>query len=483
MNASSEDMAPLIVRAADAATEIFLVDASFRRQAKGVGELRTQVTPGIYKLRFRAAQTQVDRLIMVESGQETRIEQAPVPFVTAIPLDNTADTNPSHQLLVQEVTASPARRSLGIGAKLCVFARDASPLAICDWSRLTIHRLDGVPIADIADAPTEATSDIALLSLEVDPGTYRLRVSGTNSPPYECFLPLVRGWQTLIFMHSDELQENKPSIRIPRLADASVTMLRIGKTFDPTSAALRLSEQLRYNLECGRDILTDRVITDTLNAASKHPMLALYAAHLLIRKHPIDHLTVEHIVDGLQASLGVLPDVGALLLRPGSGTLPKALRFETPPLLRSSWNLIVEASRRRMSLVPLGSLSAQVGEALIRHPLWLLNGLLNTGSAPTADVMSFAAAERLLEDFVRMNPEQMDRKQREKILQVTSDSLPLERTLLNTLLHKNYSHLPDRKAAASVVSKTLKQIVVPMYSVAHTVQRIKNKLGFLQEPD
>lgn len=385
VSASSDALVALSVRAADAATEIFLVDAGFRRRAKAVGELNTRIAPGIYKLRFRAALTQVDRLIEVEPGKETRIEQAPVPFFTAIPLAATADANPDRQRFIQAVTAGPVRRSAGTGARLCVFARDTLPGPVREWRGLTIGRLDGARIADIAAASAEAASGMVSLSLELDPGIYRLRVAAAHSPPHECFLPLVRGWQTLVFMLADEPQGGKPRVRIPRFADASVAMLRLGEAFDPASAALRLTEQLRYSLEGDRAVLTDTVITDTLDAAPNHPLLALYAAHLLLREHPTDRFIIEHILTDLQASLGALPDVEALLLRSGAGTPPAGLRFETPPLLRASWNLIAAASRDNMDLVPPGSLSAQVREALVIHPLWLLSGRLGAADEPTGD--------------------------------------------------------------------------------------------------
>lgn len=123
MSAPSKTKVPLTVIAADAATEIFLVDAHLSRQDKAVGELRTAVAPGLYKLRFRSAQTQIDRLIEIPPKGVPPIEASPVPFITATPLDDTADVNPAHQQIVRETTRNPAQRTLGAGSKLCLFVR------------------------------------------------------------------------------------------------------------------------------------------------------------------------------------------------------------------------------------------------------------------------------------------------------------------------------------------------------------------------
>ena len=147
MNALSDAKTPLHVQAADAATEIFLVDAQFNRQNKAVGEMRTIVAPGIYKLRFRSAQTQIDQLIEVPPNGAPLITAPPVPFVTAMPLVDTAYANPKHQQIVRETTANPAQRVLGSGSRFCLFVRD--PLdqeTERGWSGLSVHHLDGSPM-------------------------------------------------------------------------------------------------------------------------------------------------------------------------------------------------------------------------------------------------------------------------------------------------------------------------------------------------
>ena len=483
MSASSETKetkVPLHVRAADAATEIFLVDAHFNRQDKAVGELHTAVSPGIYKLRFRAAQTQTDLLIEVPPAGGPPIDAPLVPFVTAMPLEHTAYPNPDHQQIVRDTTVDPAQQALGAGCRLSVFVCDCTDQRSEQvWSGLSIHRLDGSLIADISDSQQSPSKGFAALSLDLDPGTYRVRVSPISAPAHELFVPLARDWQTQLFTFSDEPSGPTDQQRTPRLMDASVRMARLGTAFDPGDTLLRLAELLRYGLESGRPILTDTAVTEVLNSEGSNPMLDIFAGHLLIRERPIKHQAVEQLIERVRKLIGELPDVAALLLRPGTGSPRRELHFETPPLLRSSWNLIVTATRRRMSLVPPDSLTAQVGEHLVTHPLWLLNGHVDSSPKEAQDAMSFAEASRLLHRLIAINPDQLDEKHLSNIKQVMAKASPLEQSLLNTtLLHRDLPQAGGEGPSAYSVSQALKQIQVPNYSITRSAQHLKKKLGF-----
>jgi hypothetical protein len=477
MSASSETKVPLHVVAADAATEIFLVDARLGRQDRAVGELRTRVAPGLYKLRFRSAQTQVDRLIEVPLDGLHRVEAPPIPFATAMPLDDTADLNPAHQQIVREATSNPAERTLGVGSKLCLFVRDLpEDESQSVWSGLGVHNLDGGLIAEISDAQKGSLPGIAALSLDLDPGPYRIRVSPANAPAHEIFVPLVRGWQTQVFTLSDE--PSAPDLpRTPRLRDASVCMARLGAMFDPGDSRLRLAELLRCGLESGRAILTDTVLAQVLGAGGGNPMLDIFVGHLMIRERPIKQRAIAQILERARQLVGELPDVTALLLRPGSERAPRTLRFETPPLLRSSWSLIVAASRRRMSLVPQASVTAQVGERLVTHPLWLISGRVDASPDSSDRVMSFAAASRLLDRLIAVRPDQLDAKRRQDIARVMATASPLERSLLNTTLMQPVPGRAEPEGSSGYsVSAALKRIQAPSYSIVRSVQSLKDKL-------
>ena len=477
MNALSDAKTPLHVLASDPATEIFLVDARFKRLNKAVGEMRTLVAPGIYKLRFRSAQTQIDQLIEVPPDGAPLITAPLVPFVTAMPLDDTAYADPKHQQIVRETTASPAQRVLGSGSRFCLFARDPLDQEIeRGWSGLSVHRLDGTPIADIDDVHPSQSASMAALSLELDPGTYRVRVSPANAPVHEIFVPLSRGWQTQLFTLS-EVPSPSHLPRRPSLRDASISMAALGTAFEPADPSLRLAELLRYGLESGRSVLTDAALARVLNDPVTNLLLHIFVGHLLIRERSDAQSAVSKIVERAKNLVGDLPDVAALLLRPGIGTPPKALRFDKPPLLRSSWNLIVAATRRRMSLVPPDSLTAKVGEGLVTHPFWLMNGLVDSPPEKTRKLMSFAEATRLLTHLIRTQPDQLDAKRRYAIDQIMAEASPLERSLLNTtLLQPDPFEANAKVRRAYSVSKALKQIQAPNYSIARSVQRLKDKL-------
>src|SRR4051812_13835215 len=56
----------LVVKTADTATEIFVLDGSSRLVAYGLGELETQLPTGIYKVRASAGGQEVARIVLLE---------------------------------------------------------------------------------------------------------------------------------------------------------------------------------------------------------------------------------------------------------------------------------------------------------------------------------------------------------------------------------------------------------------------------------
>jgi len=93
--------------------------------------------------------------------------------------------------------------------------------------------------------------------------------------------------------------------------------------------------------------------------------------------------------------------------------------------------------------------------------------------------MSFAEASRLLNRFIAIRPDQLDVRLRRRIEQVMAKASPLERSLLNTTLLQGQAPKAEVKGrSAYSLSKALKEIQVPQYSIARSAQRLKEKLGF-----
>jgi hypothetical protein len=106
-----------------------------------------------------------------------------------------------------------------------------------------------------------------------------------------------------------------------------------------------------------------------------------------------------------------------------------------------------------------------------------MNGRLDASPKPRGDVMSFAAAKRLLDRLMAISPDQFDSKRLRIVEQVMAEASPLERSLLNaTLMQPVPSKADTEGPSAYSVSAALKRIHAPGYSIARSVQRLEDKL-------
>jgi hypothetical protein len=82
---------------------------------------------------------------------------------------------------------------------------------------------------------------------------------------------------------------------------------------------------------------------------------------------------ITTVARNLERLVGGHPDVTALhlwLARHGGQAAPVA-DFTCPPMLKSSWGIVIDASAERPELVPRGSLSAKVAERVLSGAPWL----------------------------------------------------------------------------------------------------------------
>ncbi|HYC93411.1 MAG TPA: hypothetical protein VEO54_29665 [Thermoanaerobaculia bacterium] len=128
----------LEVTAADAATELYVIDGDFNLVDRGIGSKVFQVTPGIYKIKARSGIQQEERLVIVRGDE--KVEFAPLPFASAVPLENTAGTmrregTPFDPYDTEARLEEIARQAIGHGRKVLssklrarIAAENASPM-------------------------------------------------------------------------------------------------------------------------------------------------------------------------------------------------------------------------------------------------------------------------------------------------------------------------------------------------------------------
>ncbi len=379
----SEQRVRLVLRAYDRCSEVFLVNSDFQRIAAGIGELEAVVSPGIYKARFRIGQKQVDQLVEVarESPERATLEICgdPVDFSSPVPLAGIGagqDIQEVHRKAAEKFSQLAVSEQKGAGSWLFLFIREITDSAAVPWAGITLHDLDGALVAEPNQGICDQENGYFALHLEVDPGTYRLRVEEEPGEFYEMFVQTKQGWQTQVFAVSE--QAWLPDIQAHRaaLSSAAVLMVAAGQGFSPDDAVARQVELLRLGLLHGRPIMSREIVQGLLAQEVVNPMEVFYAALQISGQgqgqgsRDTDLLTL--LLNKLSPTFAEHTDLHALKI-PSQAVMRPI--FSAPPMFRASWDRIAEAVEQRKVIVPPGSLAAQVADGLMNTSLWLIHRL------------------------------------------------------------------------------------------------------------
>jgi hypothetical protein len=382
-------------------TEIAVIDHNFRVLDSGIGALRTVVAPGLYKLRYRVGFTvQEDYQTIGPSDDEVSISAPPLSYASAAPLPATRDREPYYQAAGK--LSGRVHTDLGEGSQLFIFARAAAGPA--DPSRfaggnlaagLTLHNQAGKRLLNLGKLAGRSglTGRWAGCTVALSPGEYLLRyrppLARTQRQQLEQVIVASPGWQTQVFL--------APSINRPSgdarpgglaLARTSVLQARIGRGFNPRPGDAQLSDLARIGLINGHALVSLPQLLDRLAGESPDPMLGIYTAHAMLRAGEFDEEKLREVVRALRSLLGSHPDVEALAHQLG---MADGYVFACPPMLTSSWSLILEAAARQPGLVPADSLAVQAATHLWGTGPWLLwlpDELASAPSARTPDDVS-----------------------------------------------------------------------------------------------
>ncbi|WP_417910231.1 hypothetical protein [Candidatus Electronema sp. PJ] len=371
MSKSPFEQVALTIRAADSLTEVYLVDSQFQRIAAGVGSLEAQVAPGLYKARFKVGRIQADSLIEVKADTESQVfDGPPVQFDTPVPMPQTITWRQEHEKAARKLSRTVHLKQ-GNGSQLFLFCRGLSTEAASPWLGLSLHDLSGKLLAEPSQGRCDKRSSFFALNIELDPGTYRLRVEEEPGEIYEIFIVTLAGWQTQVFTLAE--QSWLPGVDTFRAAlpIAAVLMAELGKGFDPASVAVRQTELLRLALLNGRNILTETGLKHLLADQPLNPMTAIFATHLLLRQE--NAVLVGELAGKMESTLAAQPDVQVALLN--IGNLAELPAFPQPPMLYSSWQLIMDAVSKEKAVIPPDSVNAQIKDGVLNTVLWLLHRL------------------------------------------------------------------------------------------------------------
>lgn len=275
--------------------EIVVIDNNEFIVARGVGTLSADLAPGIYQLRYRIGEKVVDRIIALRPGDgEMRVEPPQLPIETPAPLPSTSPDTSEWSSLV-EARSRLVDVSYGTGSRLFVFI---NPTATSDFlDRLTLCTSDGSEITSLSAA--RSTDGCFALNLDVDPGSYLIRVKDGSEPAIEQTVVACAGWQTQLFFQPFIAGE----LSAVDLSQCAVLMRSIENGLAITSDDFRWTEAARQSLanrrgsaapidrlkmrmgeaeEIRRSTVDDTTQQRMLRAKFGNPMLGIYGAHLLL---------------------------------------------------------------------------------------------------------------------------------------------------------------------------------------------------------
>lgn len=376
------------VRAADPGAELFLVDGDFTLIQRGIGRATFSVPSGVYKIRSRSGRTYADRIVVVREGMSP-ILLDPIPLVSGMPFAGAPKTHEFHISAAETATRQPPIAA-GQGSGILIVARrwtrpdpaPDTPIPPHPGRGLTLRDVNGAVLVDLAAATTpDRDFDPSIVAnVSVNPGGYLLAATLPDGRIVEQALFAASGWQTHVYLLLDAGADPGAGVDV---INAAITYRRPVEPFNPTDQALRNEEMARRALEDSRGFLSAE-LRALLVQPGISPMLALLGAHLLLQEArraesrqapapaPLEaaRSLVRQIVATLRQTLGRHPDVEALAFAAGDSTATLQ-PFDLPPMLRASWDLLLEASLEWPQAIVPGSLAAQVGERIWGEGSWL----------------------------------------------------------------------------------------------------------------
>jgi hypothetical protein len=392
----SELKTRLVVDAGHPAVRIEVLDAEYRVRVKGYGRIDEELPTGFYTIQYKAADAMEERNIALRPNEPLTVYDPPdLPFASAAPLTFTSTSHEYHQHNAQRLSRSqPLER--GSGSQIFVFVRDIDPGGSTHPAKgLSLHALDGgliVQFDEVIEASRGTTeARWGGRNIAVDPGFYRLRLRLSRGKAIEMMVPACSGWQSQVFLLRQGGESEIKGKTVLDLTNASQLMARPNEGFDPWDYAsmqknvqpeaagedLRLLDLARQALAMGYRGIRASDLNAMLWGKWEDPLLGILGLHLLLRQPEPDLEFADNVLQRLRGSILRSfrhPDIDALALDVARrrGTPIEMPPFETPPMLRQSWNILVDATAKRPGLILPGSLAFQIADRLWGTGAWLI---------------------------------------------------------------------------------------------------------------
>lgn len=385
---NSDALRELTIVAGDDMAELLIIGGDLKVIKRGYQSLKVELPTGVYKLKQRLGKHVSEKLIFLKKDQQFEqfdrfnIESA-VPNSGFIQVtknssehDKGAPREIDHEQKWQDFAMkarAPDSKQSGDGAEISVFFR-LDPLSKPNESPPE----RGLPFTyDLLDSGGDSVIDGPLaidqrdidgrfygLTVMVNPGIYYLTMYAPSSAnrakmatQQTIFASL--NWQTRLYGFLIFPDAVSPLLQLDS-ERLSINMTRIGQS--PTDKDMRLVETARQAFLAGQSVDYENyqgMLVEKFN----DPMLGLFAAHTILNSHSkrlsrieSDGSNSQKLPDVLYEVIGKLkrlfsahdasstlhPDVAILMQYASSGG--EHLSIEHPPMLLSSWRLLVEMS-------------------------------------------------------------------------------------------------------------------------------------------
>lgn len=360
---------------ADPGTEYVITDSRRVKVYGGAGRRTLALPPGIFKARFMAGGRSEDQLFEVDE-QEVTLHAPMLEIASPIPLVGTSTTHEFHEGPAREISKLPPR-ILGKGSELAFLVRDSKKQWNVGppsepWHGLLLQRLCGITDVDFnSDGLRDNNRGVAAVRVEVDPGTFLLTFAGKSAAPLQLPVTATPGWRTTVYLDCG----GNEGAREPDLYGASVVISGLNDDFAPEDPALKLAELAKQSIQKGRVAVDAATLSRMMSQKFTYPMLGILAAHVLLIEKKPDLATLKIVLNNLDKLVPGHPDVLALhcgLARHEPEHKLENVQLSGPPMLRNSWDMLVEASSRYPHLLPVNAEWMQYAYGLSGSRVWMV---------------------------------------------------------------------------------------------------------------
>jgi hypothetical protein len=343
MSSSSNPLFRLRADAQFPSAAVSIFDGHYGVLAEGFGSVEADVAAGLYLVQFKAGQLFEKQAVDVSANTTIVAKVFSLPTAQAQEL-------PAH---------TPSEDGK---CRLYISTDGESGEAFLTHLSILDAKRNNIFVSPTAEQVPPAQRD-----LNVFPGQYLLRAEVEPGRSLEQALFLPAGWQTQIFFRTEGSKMMESDL-CRWMTTAVVMLLPEDFAFVASVRDRDEFEAAMQNLASNQPIaLTSRAL-DEQGAAS--PMFDLIAAYSLLRDRDANP-AFNQAMQSLRLTIPQHPDVIALelLLNPVKAT---NATFDLPPMLRTSWRILVEQSLNCTSIFPASSRSALAACNLTGVRGWLV---------------------------------------------------------------------------------------------------------------